>query len=131
MELALAYLGRSRVDRKAGRAAVTFSPNLRRSVVSFDATLAKPLRFREAVSALHEVVVSDLRYKPRHKTAWREWLANRGREEGRVRHTAHAQATATLAEMAGRAPDPILAQQFEECRRAYWDARIEIGRAHV
>ena len=49
------------------------APNLTREKVSFDAPLLQPLRFREAISALHDVVINDLRYKPRDKTAYEEW----------------------------------------------------------
>ena len=52
--------------------ALMLSPNLSRSPVSFEAELAKPIRFREAVSALHEIVVGDLRWKPKDHTAYRE-----------------------------------------------------------
>src|SRR5690606_5734492 len=58
MMFVLAYLGRSAVKRDAGGLAVSLAPNLRRDRVSFRGTLAQPLRFREAVSALHDVVVS-------------------------------------------------------------------------
>lgn len=120
MELSLSYFRRSRVDRGA----VTLSPNLRRSVVSFDAALAKPLRFREAVSALHDVVVSDLRWKPRDKTQYQEWLAEQKREESRTRSGAYQEAVATLAGISGRPRDPQLAVRFETCRKQYWDARL-------
>jgi hypothetical protein len=33
--------------------------------------------FREAISALHDVVVSDLRFQPRDKTAYKAWAAQR------------------------------------------------------
>ena len=61
MDLQVAYLGRSGLRRTAGGVAVSLAPNLRRDRVSFVGTLRSPLRFREAVSALHDVVVSDLR----------------------------------------------------------------------
>ena len=33
------------------------------------------MAFREAISALHDVVVSDLRYKPKDRTEYKEWRA--------------------------------------------------------
>ncbi len=42
---------------------------------AFNAPLTHPLRFREAISALHDIVVSDLRFKPRDKQAYEEWKA--------------------------------------------------------
>src|SRR6059058_2951253 len=75
MIINFAYLGRSRVIEAASGGARTLSmaPNLAREKVSFDAPLLHPLRFREAMSALHDVVINDLRFKPRDKTAYEEW----------------------------------------------------------
>jgi hypothetical protein len=53
VELDLRYLGKSEVKEASGGLSVRFSPNLARPKVFFDAELAFPLRFREAVSALH------------------------------------------------------------------------------
>jgi len=41
----------------------------------FSGEIGKPLAFREAISALHDVVVSDLRFKPKDKTAYKAWAA--------------------------------------------------------
>ena len=41
----------------------------------FVGKLGKHIPFREAISALHDVVVSDLRFKPKDKTAYLEWAA--------------------------------------------------------
>src|SRR4051794_41941041 len=81
MQLAVAYRGRSEIVRGPGGLAVSLAPNLRRDRVSFAGTLRQPLRFREAVSALHDVVVSDLHFKPKDHTAYREYLAQKKREE--------------------------------------------------
>ena len=54
---------------------VALAPNLRRDRVSFAGTLRHPLRFREAMSALHDVVISDLRSKPKDRTAWHAYQA--------------------------------------------------------
>ena len=71
MELQTAYRQRSRIAQTPVGLAVSLSPNLRRDRVSFVGTLRHPLRFREAVSALHDVVISDLRFKPKDKTRLR------------------------------------------------------------
>ena len=68
----LAYLGRSRVRSVGRTSSLNFVPNLTREAVSFDAELKLPLRFREAISALHDVVISDLRFKPRDKSAYEQ-----------------------------------------------------------
>ena len=51
----------------------SLAPNLRRDRVSFVGTLRQPLRFREAVSALHDVVISDLRFRRKDKTGYEQW----------------------------------------------------------
>jgi len=76
MNVKLAYLGHSGLSAIAGGQLLNLAPNLAREPVSFDAPLLQPLRFREAISALHDVVISDLRFKPRDKTAYEEWKKN-------------------------------------------------------
>jgi hypothetical protein len=122
LQISFSYFRRSRVERAANALAVMLSPNLARAPVSFEAELARPLRFREAVSALHDVVVSDLRFKPRDHTAYREWLKRQQAEEGRVRQAAYAHAKeemeARRAEMPGDLP-----REFDRWHGVYWDAR--------
>ncbi|HEY8504135.1 MAG TPA: hypothetical protein VIL46_06100, partial [Gemmataceae bacterium] len=65
MKLDVAYYRHSGIFRKPGQLALSLAPNLRRDRVSFSGTLRSPVRFREAISALHDVVISDLRYKPK------------------------------------------------------------------
>ena len=76
MNIKFAYLGHSTLSPVAGGQLLSLAPNLAREAVSFDAPLLQPLRFREAISALHDVVISDLRFKPRDKTAYEEWKKN-------------------------------------------------------
>jgi hypothetical protein len=51
-----------------------FSPDLNRSPTFFRGELSQGVAFREAISALHDVVVSDLRYKPKDRTEYLAWL---------------------------------------------------------
>jgi hypothetical protein len=76
LNVKFAYLGHSSLSPVAGGQMLSLTPNLSREPVSFDAPLLQPLRFREAISALHDVVISDLRFKPRDKTAYEEWKRN-------------------------------------------------------
>src|SRR3954453_11981837 len=90
-----AYAGRSAVvERPGGRQIFELVPNLTRDPVAFDAPLRQPLRFREAMSALHDTVISDLRFKKRDKTAYLEWKKQEGTREGAVRRGALRAATA-------------------------------------
>src|SRR6476620_2467126 len=67
MNITLAYQGHSDLTTSPTSETLSLAPNLAREPVAFDAELLKPLRFREAMSALHHVVVSDLRFKKREQ----------------------------------------------------------------
>lgn len=75
MQFDYTYKGSSTVASGAHDTQLSFSPDLTREPTYFSGVLRKPLAFREAISALHDVVVSDLRFKPRDKRAYKEWAA--------------------------------------------------------
>ena len=75
MEFEYTYSGSSSVQSAPDRTSMSFSPDLRREPTFFRGELARELEFREAISALNAVVVSDLRWKPKDKTAYKEWAA--------------------------------------------------------
>ncbi len=75
MEFQYSYKGSSGIDNGPYRTAMSFSPDVTREPTFFTGELRKPIAFREAMSALHDVVVSDLRFKPKDKTAYKEWAA--------------------------------------------------------
>lgn len=54
---------------------MSFSPDLSRDPTYFRGELSQKIPFREAISALHDVVVADARYKPRDKAEYMRWLA--------------------------------------------------------
>jgi hypothetical protein len=123
MNLTLAYWKRSTIVQGPTGLAVSLAPNLRRDRVSFAGVLKKTLRFREAVSALHDVVISDLRYKPRDKSAYRTYLAEQKKREEAIRRAAYTEAK---KEMLARQPQPIppdLEVNYRRLRKLYWDAR--------
>jgi len=101
-----AYLGRSAMQ--GAGTVLNLSPNLARDPVAFDAPLLHPLRFREAISALHDVVTSDLRYKPRDKTA----IKNGRRPSSSVRTRSAARSTSAPRPKSSR-------KRASRCRRAW------------
>ena len=119
MKYHYAYFKHSRVE--AGN--VSLAPNLTREAVAFDAALQQPIRFREAISALHDVVVSDLRYKARDKSAYEAWKKE---EEAR-----HAQIRSAAIRTAQEEIQQKLKQPFPEgferthtkLLKKYWGAR--------
>jgi hypothetical protein len=123
MNLTVAYLGRSGLFRGPGGLAVSLAPNLRRDRVGFTGTLRQPLRFREAVSALHDVVVSDLRYTPRDHSDYQTYLAEQKKREDELRRAA---ARAAKVEVLTRPQERVpaaLEKRFKQLRQLYWDAR--------
>ncbi|MCL1473224.1 SWIM zinc finger family protein [Argonema antarcticum] len=75
MEVNYAYKGSTAVIDRADRTQMSFSPDTKREPTFFIGELRQNIAFREAISALHDVVVSDLRFKPKDKTAYKEWAA--------------------------------------------------------
>lgn len=68
------YLGESRAVSDAGATRLGFVPDTLREPTFFTGKVAHHLPFREAISALHHVVVSDLRFKPKDRSAYLAWL---------------------------------------------------------
>jgi hypothetical protein len=75
MEFSYAYGGDSTVSNGVRRTAMSFSPDTLRRPTFFRGNLRKALAFREAISALHDVVVSDLRWVPKDRTEYLRWRA--------------------------------------------------------
>jgi hypothetical protein len=128
MNVNLAYRGRSAVTSTPAGLAVALAPNLRRDRVSFEGVLRDPLRFREAVGALHDVVVSDLRYKPRDKSAYEAYKAEQKRREIELRTRVTKQARAAIYESMAELPESYSAElerRYTKLCSCYWKKRIE------
>lgn len=79
MEFEYRYAGSSAVESDARGTQMRFAPDLLRSPTYLRAELAAEhaLSFREAMSALHDVVVSDLKWRPRARPEYQQWLTGR------------------------------------------------------
>lgn len=75
MEFNYAYKQSTAVNESGGNTQMSFSPDAKRPPTYFVGELRQNVAFREAISALHDVVVSDMRFKPKDKTAYKEWRA--------------------------------------------------------
>jgi hypothetical protein len=73
----LAYAGVSKVVTTPDSAQLALFGNLQRDPVRLDGKIKDPLRFREALSALHAVVGSDYRYAPKDRTAYVAYMRMR------------------------------------------------------
>ncbi len=74
MQFNYRYAGSTAIAGSPQSTSMTFAPDTYREPTFFVGTLGKRLPFREAISALHHVVVSDLRVKPKDRTQYMEWL---------------------------------------------------------
>jgi hypothetical protein len=74
MEFNYRYHGSTAVASSAQATEMSFAPDTLREPTYFVGTLGKHLPFREAISALHHVVVSDLRFKPKDRSEYLAWV---------------------------------------------------------
>lgn len=128
MHVDLAYRGRSALTATPAGLAVALAPNLRRDRVAFEGVLADPLRFREAIGALHEVVVSDLRYRPPDRAAYQAYRAEQTQREDELRGRVARQAHAAIVEAMPELPEsltPEFERRYRKLCRAYWKKRQE------
>ncbi|MEO2089867.1 MAG: hypothetical protein ABGY75_10275, partial [Gemmataceae bacterium] len=102
---------------------MSLAPNLRRDKVSFAGVLRDPVRFREAICALHDVVVSNLKYTPKDRSAHDAYLAEMRKREAAIRSGVFA---AKKKELLAGVKEPIapdFQRQFDTLRKSYWKAR--------
>jgi hypothetical protein len=81
MEFNYRYQGESAVSSSAYDTSMSFAPDTLREPTFFRGKLRQSIAFREAISALHDVVISDLRFQPKDKTAYKEWAEQRELQE--------------------------------------------------
>jgi hypothetical protein len=126
VRLDLRYLGASGLKTTSGGAqALAFAPNLARPKVFFDADLVHPVRYREAMSALHDVVVGDLRFKKKDRSAYEAWKAEQLREQQALRAQLSDRAVKRELEKLRAEPIPAdLDRQFQDAHRLYWQKRV-------
>jgi predicted nucleic acid-binding Zn finger protein/predicted Holliday junction resolvase-like endonuclease len=69
------YSGSTIVNNTSKSTGISFAPDTLRKPTFFIGKLNKKIAFREAISALHDVVVSDLRFYPKDKEEYKLWVA--------------------------------------------------------
>ncbi|MEM7036273.1 MAG: SWIM zinc finger family protein [Bacteroidota bacterium] len=69
------YSGSSTVSSSSKSVGMSFAPDTFREPTFFVGQLGKHIPFREAISALHDVVISDMRYTPKDRADYQAWLA--------------------------------------------------------
>lgn len=73
MQFDYKFKGDTTVSNSAHATAMNFAPDVYREPTYFSGYLNQHIPFREAISALHDIVVSDLRYKPKDKSDYKAW----------------------------------------------------------
>ena len=121
MNVDLRYLGRSELRSTAGGIALSLAPNLRRPKVFFDGEIRHPVRFREAMSALHDVVVGDLRFQKKDRTAYEAWKTGEAEREQQLRDAARADPPGSWRSRRADAAEP--GEGLPRCTSVYWRAR--------
>jgi hypothetical protein len=110
MEFNYSYAGDSSVVNNAKGTQMSFAPDTLRQPTFFSGELKKSIAFREAISALHDVVVSDLRWHPKDKSEYKAWAAQQEEQ-------ALAEAAAQKKQVAKQIAD--VRAELEELRRRY------------
>lgn len=75
MQVNYRYFGQSKVTNDSHSSKMQFAPDTLRDPTYFVAELGNHIPFREAISAMHDVVVADLRFTPKDRTDYQSWLA--------------------------------------------------------
>jgi hypothetical protein len=124
MSVDLRYLGRSEVHPAADGLALSLAPNLARPRVFFDAEVRSPVRFREAMSALHAVVVSDGRFVRRSgSAAYEAYKAEQAKLEAELRAGAFRAKKAELDAAPRQKMPAELRRRYKDAVKRYWRAR--------
>ncbi len=74
MQFNYKYGGTSAVSNGVSTTDVNFAPDVLREPTFFVGTLDKKIPFREAISALHHVVVADFNFQPKDNSEYLAWL---------------------------------------------------------
>ncbi|MFL5339899.1 MAG: SWIM zinc finger family protein [Gemmataceae bacterium] len=96
------YRGRSAILNGLNRSRVGFATNLLREPAFFRGELRDPLRLREGLAAMYGVVVSDFKFRPRDRLAFRVWLEEQDRKYLAGLGVKSAAVAARIAELEGR-----------------------------
>jgi hypothetical protein len=115
------YNGASGVEQGLTSGRVGFATNTLRQATFFKGELRNPLVFREALGALHGVVISDFRYKPKDRIAFQTWLAEQDRKFLLSLKAKSVDAKAQLEQVEAKLSE--LDKKRDERRKPFYQAR--------
>lgn len=133
MEFKYRYLGQSSAASTSRSTELSFAPDSLRPPTYFVGQLHQRIEFREAISALHDVVVSDQRFKPKDQTEYRAWLAQHEQQllaefiQSKGRLTAEVEQVQSGLQSLNRRSDEILGP-FYKAQRRYFNWLYENNR---
>ena len=134
MQFQQTYAKASRIHHVGGRTLVDFAPDLGREPTYFRGKIREPIRYREAMCALRDVVVSDLTIQPRDHSAYQAWVeqqyvidmarvvARRSEIGHQIQHL-----SARVRELQHRQAERL--RDYYQARRKYFDFLYEVDRA--
>ncbi|WP_124727243.1 SWIM zinc finger family protein [Staphylospora marina] len=115
------YAKSSGVRQVDGRTMVDLAPDLGRDPTYFRGKILDPVRYRDAMIALRDVVVSDLRYKPKDHSAYQAWVQEQYMLEIAEKLDRKQEVQQRLKEVRERMN--LLAKRREKRMGDYWKAR--------
>jgi predicted nucleic acid-binding Zn finger protein len=122
MEFQCRYHGRTTVESNASSTDMSLAPDTLRQPTYFSGELRRHLPFREAISALHDVVVSDLsKPPPRDTDDYKAWAQE---EEDRLVEEAIGRQAGIAEQIAAKHRELIKLRSARQSRWApFYDAR--------
>ena len=126
MEFNYRYAGKSSASSDSASTDLSFAPDTLRPPTYFVGQLNQKVPFREAISALHDVVVSDYRFKPKDSSEYKRWLAANEQQllaefiEKKGRLTKEVDGIKSRLSQMNQQADEVL-QPFYRARKQYFD----------
>ena len=127
MTFLMKYAGRSGLHKIGSAQILNFSPNIIRDEVAFDAPLNQPIEFREAISALHDIVINDLRFQPKDRTAYEQFRQAETKREQVIRESARVAAVQEFESRQGSSPSTELKSNYKAAKQLYWTTRKKLN----
>ena len=121
MKFNYTYTNNTTIQETNNNTQMSFAPDIQRQPTYFIGELKQNLAFREAISALHHVVVSDLRFKPKDREAYKQWRSQQDELDWQL--VAAQQQEVTTKIKALQEEQGILQRNSYQRRKPFYDAR--------
>ncbi len=112
------YAGQSAITSGLRETDVRFATNQLREAAFFKGTLGNPVLFRESLAALYDVVVSDYKYHPRDRLAFKAWMEEQDKRFLASLNVQSAQARQRIVDLEAR-KDELDRHRFDRLKPFY------------